>query len=237
LKYTERIALKTEKTFIDLNKSLEDITLYKAKQEGLEESVKDLLKSVDEINARFENISTKKDLESIKSDILLIQKQIEEINKVLPIVKTRLPETIENLKREKDDILLFLNSLEDQLKSGVISVGEYEEVKKKNLQRLAEVNRELEKQWKLVEEILTKGAPEIKEEKSLEEVGEQKQELREAVEAQEKEEKIEVESQKTEPPKIQEDNPSIDKKPEETEEKAKREEMVNILKKIKERFK
>jgi hypothetical protein len=247
LKYTERLALKTEKTFIDLSKSLEDFTLYKAKQETLEESVKDLLKSVDEINARFETIPTKKDLEGIRSDILIVQKQIDEINKVLPIVKTKLPETIEKLKREKEDILIFLDSLEDQLRSGAISVGEYEEVRKKNLQRLADVEKRLEREWKLVEEIISKGAPEVKAEETpetKEEVKEQKEEVsKEAkpeevaetpvAETEKKQAEVETKVEALEHEEIKQPTPE---KPE-TGERAKREEMVDILKKIRERFK
>jgi antitoxin component HigA of HigAB toxin-antitoxin module len=231
---------------------LEDITLYKAKQETLEESVKDLLKSVDEISARFENIPTKKDLDSVRSDILLVQKQIEEINKVLPIVKTRLPETVEKLKREKDDILLFLNSLEDQLKSGAISVGEYEEVKKKNLQRLADVEKRLEREWKLVEEIISKGAPEVKVEEAPAETKQEVKEQQEAgkeekpeettesqvMETQEEKKQVEVEAKKVEHvAEEHEETKQLTPEKPETEEKAKREEMVDILKKIKERFK
>jgi len=123
ISYTERLAFKTEKVFMDLSKSLADFNVYKTRQESLEEMAKDMLKSIDEINVKLENFPTKKDLELVKGDIIVIQKQIEEINKVLPAIQTKIPEPIAELKREREDIMLLLDSLEEQLKKGVISVG------------------------------------------------------------------------------------------------------------------
>jgi hypothetical protein len=36
------------------------------------------------------------------------------------------------LKKEREEIMLFLDSLEEQLKKGAISIGEFENVKKEN---------------------------------------------------------------------------------------------------------
>lgn len=232
LKYTERLAFKTEKTFIDLSKSLEDFVVYKKKQDDLEEIVRDLQKSVDELNLKFDNFPTKRDLEMLKGDILVIQKQIEEINKVLPVVQSRLPETIVNLRKEKENILLFLDSLEQQLKVGAISIGEYEDAKKKNLNKLAKIESNLKEEWERVEELIKKG--EIPKEKETVKV----------VEMEKKETKEEMVRKKATPKEIDRKEQvlkEVEIKPRESEiqkgTKKEREEIVDIIKKIKEKIK
>jgi hypothetical protein len=228
---------------------------------------KDILKLVDELNLKLEGFSTKKDLELVKGDILVIQKQIEEINKVLPAIQTKIPEPIVELKKEKEDIMLFLDSLEDQLKKGIISIGEYERVKRENLQRLKEIDEELKEKWEKIIEALSKG--EVPEVEGKEEVAEEEKKVEEVAETKTKEEESEIkkgeekplEAEKTEKIVKKEEEKKVEmvkkKKTKEIEEKAsekneeekgkpleaieeektKREEMVNILKKIKEKLK
>lgn len=176
-KYTERLALKTEKIFVDLSRSLNEFTVYKTRQESLEELSKDILKSIDEMNTKIESFSTKKDLEMMKGDILVIQKQIEEINAALGVLKTKIPEPIEQLKKEKESIEFFLNSLEEQLKEGKLSIGEYEKIRKGNLERIKEIEDELREKWEKIIEALSKGE-EIKLEEKVE-VKEEKEEVKE----------------------------------------------------------
>jgi len=208
---------------------------------------------VDELNLKLEGFSTKKDLELVKGDILVIQKQIEEINKVLPAIQTKIPEPIAELKKEKEDITLFLDSLEDQLKKGIISIGEYERVKRENLQRLKEIDDELKEKWEKIIEALSKGEPlevkekEIaKEESKIEEVTEAREE-KESEEEKPREAEIEEKSVKEGERKLESEEKKkvkiVKKKKEEEipeaseDEKTKREEMVNIIKKIKEKLK
>jgi hypothetical protein len=147
LSYTERLSSKTEKIFIDLTRSLDEFAVYKSKQDGLDEAVRDVLKAMDGVNVKFDNYVSKKDLEGISSDISVIHKQIEEINKMMPVVLTKLPEVIEKLKKEKEGIQMFLEFSEQQVKSGAISRGDYDLAKQKNLQRLDEIEKQLEKEW------------------------------------------------------------------------------------------
>jgi len=154
VKYIERIGNKTEKIFIDLSKSLDELTIMKAKQEEFDESLKDLTKSIDDINVKFESYVSKKDLNEFRQDILLMGKQIEEINKALPIVQLKLPEEMMKLKNERNDILLFLDSLEEQLKEKRISREEYEKAKENNKKKLAEIEEKLKEEWKKLEKIL-----------------------------------------------------------------------------------
>lgn len=200
--YIERLALKTEKVFVDLSKSLNEFIVYKTRQESLEELSKDILKSIDEINVKLDGFSTKKDLEMIKGDLLVLQKQVEEINSALGAIRTRIPEPIEQLKKEKESIEFFLSSLEEQLKDGRISLGEYEKIRKNNLERIKEIEDELREKWEKIIEAISKG----------EEIKFEEREKREG-EREEKEEEV-VKN-----------------------EKNLREEMVDVLKRIKERVK
>lgn len=147
VKYIERLSLKTEKIFIDLNKSLEDFTTYKIKQDGIEDSVKELTTSVDNLGVRLEGYTEKRDIEALKKEILLMKKGVEEVTKVLPMVKVRIPGRISDMIKERDDILLFLESLEEQLKSGKISFGEYDEIKKENNNKLEQLENKLKGEW------------------------------------------------------------------------------------------
>jgi hypothetical protein len=154
VKYIERLASKTEKFFLDLSRSWEDFVTYKAKQDALDESVKDLIKAVDGLNVKFESYVSKKDWDRFVEDLVLMQKQIEEIGKVLPIAQLNLPETIQELRKERNDIHLFLESLEEQFKEKKISKGEYEEIKRNNLKKLEEIDAKLKKEWEKLEQLM-----------------------------------------------------------------------------------
>jgi hypothetical protein len=257
IKYVEKLALKTEKIFIDLNKDLEDISVYKTKQDSLTESVMDLIKSVDGINLRFENYPTKKDLEMFKGDLLLMQKQIEEINKVLPIVQLKLPETIVDTRKEKEDILLFLDSLEKQRKTGKISIGEYEDVKRKNLSKLKKIEARLKTEWEKIEGLIESGQLPIEKTPEKEEKPEEKKEEKEkqtTVKEPEDEEgstedtktsekeTVEKEEESIEDDQVSKEGTTEEKVNEEVEEvektKGKKEkgEVVDIVRKIKKRM-
>jgi len=152
IKYVERIAFKTEKSYIDLNKRMEDFVLYKTKQEDLEEGVKELIKSVDKVNLELENYSKKSELEELHGDTIGLQKEVTEINKALPVLKAKLPEPINVLRAEREDILLFLENLEESFKSKSISEAEYKGVVNKNKEKLAKINKALRKEWGRLEE-------------------------------------------------------------------------------------
>ncbi len=154
MKYIERIGTKTEKMFIDLNRGLQDLLIIKSKQEDFNESLKDVIKNIDSLNVKFEGYITKKDLDAFKEDNMLIKKQIEDIKKVLPIAELKLPEDIINLRKEREDIKLLLESLEEQHERGKISKDEFTNIKDANLKRLEEIRLSLEDEWKKVGEFL-----------------------------------------------------------------------------------
>jgi hypothetical protein len=190
--YIEKIAAKVERAFVETNKNLEDFFLFKSKQEALEETVKEISKNLESINTKLENVLTIKDLDAFRTEISLIKAQLEEINKVLPIAEAKIPETIKNLREEKENILLLIKTLESDLQTGRISIGDYEESKRKALERLRKIDEELVEEWKKIEKFLETGGLEALplEERKEEEVKEKLQE--------EKEEKTKTEMQEVE---------------------------------------
>jgi len=154
VRYSERVGSKTEKIFIELNKSLEDFVSYKAKQEALDDLSNDILKSIDGINVKFEGYVTKTDLDKFKEELNVIENQIQNINKALPMVELKLPETLISLKKEKNDIATFLDYLEEQFKTNKISRQEYETIKESNKKKLVEIEEKLKSEWEKVEKLL-----------------------------------------------------------------------------------
>jgi hypothetical protein len=188
MKYIERIGTKTEKIFVDLNKGLQDLVIIRAQQEDFNESLKDMVKNIDGLNVKFEGYITKKDLDSFKEDNILIKKQIEDIKKVLPIAELKLPESIINLRKEREDIKLLLDSLEDQTNKGKISKIDYEAMKNANMKKLENIRVDLEKEWKKIGKLLNipekEGSAEEKPEEIKEEkVEEKKEEVKQVIES------------------------------------------------------
>jgi hypothetical protein len=197
MKYVERIGMKTEKMFIDLNKGVQDLVIIRSQQDDFNEGLKDIIKNIDSLNVKFEGYVTKKDLDSFREDNMLIKKEIEEIKKVLPVAELKLPENIINLRKEREDIKMLLDSLEDQRTAGKISRNEYESIKDANVKRLEEIRSLLENEWKNVENLIkpTEGGAEgVVEEKKTEEESEKPKEVEEV----EKEPEVEEELGKVE---------------------------------------
>ncbi len=213
-KYIERVGAKTEKIFIDLSKSLDEFVVYKSKQDEMDESIKELTKALDGLNTKLEGYVSKKDLDDLREEIIQINKRLEEIDKVLPLLQARLPESIMQLKRERENILLFLESLAEQFREKRISKEEYENIKRANEKKLEEIENKLKEEWKKLEEIVKeKGAGERielketqKEEGKMEEVP--------------KEEKVEAEKVEPEEIKAKEEE-KVEEKPKEKPKKEK----------------
>ncbi|MFH8039273.1 MAG: hypothetical protein QXJ14_04685, partial [Candidatus Aenigmatarchaeota archaeon] len=183
---------------IEMSKSLQEFSLYKARQEELEASLKDILKSLDAINAKMENFATTRDLEAVKSSIATLDTQIKEFEKSLPMIDAKIPETIKSLRNERDDLIILLESLEEQLKQGKISLGDYEKSKSSAEKRIKEIEEKLIEEWKRVEKFLESGGvemiPKAEEKEELKELPVKKIEKEEYIELPvypPKEEKIE----------------------------------------------
>ncbi len=247
VKYIGRIGAKTEKQFMDLSRGLEDLVLFKAKQEDFDEGLKDIMKSIDALNVKFESYVSKKDLGVFREDILIIKKQLENINKILPLAEVKLPENIIDLRKEREDILLLLDSLQEQYENKKITRAEYKNFKEGNETRLKEIEKQLASEWKKIERIIKVSGKE----KSVEQAPEQAKEIetkeeritelktsgKKGEEMKEEIEKIEPEEkEKEEEPELEEMKKEEEEiKPEEKAGKVKKEvkKKVNLKKKIK----
>jgi hypothetical protein len=165
MKYVERIGLKTEKMFIELNKGLQDLVIIRSQQDDFNESMKDMIKNMDAMSVRFEGYVSKKDLDTFREDVMVIKKQIDEVKKVLPIMDLKLPENIISLRKEREDIRMLMESLQDQFEMRKISRQEYENIKNANSKRLDEIKVSLESEWKKVESLVKpEGGAQVEEE-------------------------------------------------------------------------
>jgi hypothetical protein len=128
---------------MDLSRGMDDMVMFKVRQEDLDESLREIIKSIDALNAKFEGYVSKKDLDVFREDMMIIKKQIESVNKVLPLVDLKLPQEIIDLRREREDILLLLRSLQDQYENKKIDKSEYMSFKEGNQKRMEEIDRDL----------------------------------------------------------------------------------------------
>ncbi|MBI4175767.1 MAG: hypothetical protein HY518_01050 [Candidatus Aenigmarchaeota archaeon] len=153
-KRIDRLSDKIEKIFIDLNKNLEEFLLYKTKQDTMDELVKDMLKSVDSLTIKLEGYVQKEDLNLMKTDIAGLSGKLEEVGKlidmIIPVVRLKLPDTIQSLKKDRDDIETLLASLEKAYKGKSLSRKEYLKARETNLQKLADIEEHLKKEWQKI---------------------------------------------------------------------------------------
>jgi hypothetical protein len=112
------------------------------------------------LNVKLKEYVPKSDMEDIKGEIIMVKKQMDEIKKVLPVAELKLPENMINLRKEKEDIEMFLESLESQHIEGKINKAEYEEMKKINVKKLNDVESKLEKEWKDIDRVMKPGEEE-----------------------------------------------------------------------------
>ena len=138
----QRIELNANKTldkvqglYAELSKRLEEFMLYKAKQDRIDDMLSELTKNVDEMSTKLMNVATQDDLEALKASISAPQPQGK-------------PSTgrLDELKAERDEIKMLIKSLEEELKSGTITKDEFERMKKANVEKLSEIEREIKKE-------------------------------------------------------------------------------------------
>ena len=64
------------------------------------------------------------------------------------------------LRKDKEDIEMFLESLETQAIEGKINKVEYEEMRKINLKKLNDIETKLQEEWKDIDRVLKPDSPE-----------------------------------------------------------------------------
>ncbi len=146
-KSAERLSSRIEKIFIDMNKRLEKFNIYEARQDNMNEIVNDLMKNLDGIGIKFEGYVEKKELTTFKEDLADMQKKLEEMKKTLkkavPFAEAQVPEEVQALMNEKEDVETLLSSVEYEHQRKQISDADYNSIKEKNMARLKEIREKI----------------------------------------------------------------------------------------------
>ena len=84
---------------------------------------------------------------------------MEELNKALPIINVKIPESIAAMRKERDDITLFMSSIGDEFRKKKISAAEYEGIRKKNKDKLDEIEKGIRAEWEKIQPLLAASQP------------------------------------------------------------------------------
>lgn len=143
----DRLASKTEKIFIEMNKRLEKFNIYEARQDNMSEILNDMIKNFDGLNIKFESYVEKKDMTTLKEDMADMQKKLEELKKTLkkavPFAEVQIPEELMSLQAEREDIESLLSSVEYEHEKKQIADGEYRSIREKNEARLKDIKEKI----------------------------------------------------------------------------------------------
>jgi len=150
VKDIERLTDKVEKLYVELNKNLEDFMTYKAKQEEMEELLKELVRTVDQINIKLEGYARSEELTALKMMVEEMDKKIQMSKAELSVKE--LPPELQELQRQKEEIGMLLSSVEDEYKSRKISEDEFKKIKESNQKKLAEIEKKIKEESKKLEE-------------------------------------------------------------------------------------
>jgi chromosome segregation ATPase len=149
----ELFSSKTERMYLEMAASREEILRIKSKVESLDEITKDLIKGEDAINLKIEELSTKKDVDEIKrkmeESLVEVNKKIENLQQTIASLEAVVPKEAIQLKRERDNLLSWIKSLEEDVKKGKITKEAYEEARKTCTKELARIDEEIAKLWGL----------------------------------------------------------------------------------------
>jgi len=146
-KSAERLSLKIEKIYLDMNKRLERFNIYEARQDNISEIVNDMIRNFDALSLKFESYAEKKEMTTLKEDIADVLKKMDELKKTLkkavPFAEAQVPEELSALETEKEDIESLLSSIEYGHERKQIKDDEYASMKEKNEARLKEIKQKI----------------------------------------------------------------------------------------------
>lgn len=146
-KNVERFSEKTERMFVEVNKQLEEFTVYKVKQENTEEVVRDLVKGVDRMGIRLENCLEKKEITSFREMAGNLEKQVSllkgALTRAAPFIEAELPKGMLLLEREKEDVEALISSVTSEYEQKKIPEADFRATIEKNRAKLEELDKKL----------------------------------------------------------------------------------------------
>ncbi len=149
-KEIKRMTERTEKMFLELNKRMDEFFVYRAKQEALDEIVRDVIKSIDSVNTRLENTVNKSYVKDLRDSFKGFEDKISKINSTmssaLPLADLMLPKEMQEMSSERESIKLLLVSLDEEARDKKISNEEYVQAKEANQKKLEEIEDKIRQQ-------------------------------------------------------------------------------------------
>lgn len=146
-KEIKRMTERTEKMFLELNKRMDEFFVYRAKQEALDEIVRDVIKSIDSVNTRLENTVNKSYVKDLRDSFKGIEEKISKINSTmssaLPLADLMLPKEMQEMSSERESIKLLMVSLDEEARNKKISNEEYVQAKEANRKKLEELEEKI----------------------------------------------------------------------------------------------
>ncbi len=128
-----RLADKIDSMFVELNKRLEEFMFYKAKQDSLDDLMKETLKSIDELTTKLTRYAEKDDLELLRDTL---ENKINTISKESAV---QAPSAALQVQQDRSGIEALMKLLEEQYKKGQISKKDYEKARDANMKKLKEM--------------------------------------------------------------------------------------------------
>jgi hypothetical protein len=134
-KRISRIADKIDSIFMELNKRLDEFSLYKAKQDTLDELSQEMTKSLDELNTKIQKYAEKSDLDLFRDTIETELASIKTGSGTSPAVQ--------KLETQKTEIEGLIAMLDEQFKAGALPEKEYQKTKQINIDRLSDIDKKI----------------------------------------------------------------------------------------------
>lgn len=150
-RYIERLAAKSEKINIQINKKLTEYSTYKARVDAMQEKLNDTFRKLDETSIEVQDAVKEDELEQMRERVKELEEQLEEYGKIAPLASMALPEPIAELREERRDIESFLEELEDKYDRDEIEASKYEKIKDANEKKLETIRKRLVQEWKNLE--------------------------------------------------------------------------------------
>ena len=132
---------KLEGTYVEMKKKLDEFSAYKVKQDKIEGMSADIMKNVEDLTRRLSDFVTKEDLDGVRR---MVKESAGRVQAAEGAARAAAPPEAAGLQEEKEGIETLLATLDDNLKNKEISQKEYDEMKQKNVQRLAEIEKRIQ---------------------------------------------------------------------------------------------
>ncbi|MBI5225400.1 hypothetical protein HY989_06030 [Candidatus Micrarchaeota archaeon] len=141
----ERLADETGRVYVELNRKMNDFTLYRGKQDILAESLKELASMAESLGGKFDSYAQKDDLSNIKKDLEDVRLGITELSAKVELQSegSQLPDHILDLQEEKEALEQILESNEEEFIEGKIKEDEYKKLKNTHMKKVETVRLKL----------------------------------------------------------------------------------------------